>query len=90
MLLEAWVGDVRQRLAARVANDVRQQGAKALRNGGRLALQEWGEDQQHDWRQAGDAMLAAVPVDSVNGVDVGEWVATAYQRAVKELIADGQ
>lgn len=87
ILLDAWVADVRARLAARIANDVRQGGAKALRNGGRLALQEWGEEQMHDWRQAGQGMLAAVPVD--DEVDVGEWVSTAYQRAVKELIADG-
>jgi len=83
------VADVRQRLTARVANDVRQQGAKALRNGGRTALQEWGEEQQHDWRQAGEGMLDAVPLDVVGvvpWVDVGEWVTTAYQRAVKELI----
>ena len=91
-LLEAWVGDVRARLAARIANDVRQQGAKAQRNGGRLGLEEWGSEQMHDWRMAGESMLAVVPVDDLDGldgVDVGEWVATAYQRAVKELIADG-
>jgi HK97 family phage portal protein len=85
-LLEAWVGDVRQRLTARIANDVRQGGAKALRNGGRLALQEWGEEQMYDWRQAGETMLA--PLRGVDGdlaADVGEWVATAYQAAVKGL-----
>jgi len=80
-------------LAARIANDVRQQGAKAQRNGGRLGLEEWGSEQMHDWRMAGESMLAVVPVldglDDVDGLDVGEWVATAYQRAVKELIADG-
>ena len=91
-LLAAWVGDVRGRLDARIANDVRQQGAKALRNGGRLALQEWGEERMHDWRQAGEdmlsVMLTAAPVDVVPGLDVGEWVASAYQRAVKELISN--
>lgn len=89
VLLAAWVGDVRQRLTARVANDVRQQGAKALRNGGRTALQEWGEEQMHGWRQAGESMLEPVPLDVapiVPWADVGEWVTTAYQRAVKELI----
>ena len=77
---------MRQRLTARIANDVRQGGAKALRNGGRLALQEWGEEQMYDWRQAGETMLA--PLRGVDGdlaADVGEWVATAYQAAVKGL-----
>ena len=85
-LLDAWVGDVRQRLIARVVNDVRQGGAKALRNGGRLALQEWGEEHMHDWRTAGDAMLASVP--GADAGAVGEWVTSAYQAAVKELIAN--
>jgi len=77
-------------LAARIANDVRQAGAKALRNGGRAALSEWGETMMHEWRLAGDGMLAALRsvggVDGVDGVDAGEWVATAYQAAVRELI----
>ncbi len=85
-LLAAWIGDVQQRLIARVENDVRQGGAKALRNGGRLALQEWGEERMHDWRTAGEAMLASVP--GADAGAVGEWVASAYQAAVKELIAN--
>jgi HK97 family phage portal protein len=89
-LTAAWVADVRTRLAARIANDVRQAGAKALRNGGRAALSEWGETMMHEWRLAGDGMLAALRsvggVDGVDGVDAGEWVATAYQAAVRELI----
>lgn len=83
----AWTADVQRRLAARIQNDVRQGGAKALRNGGRVALSEWGEEQMHDWRTAGDAMLA--PLAAAGGelvVDVGGWVATAYQSAVRELI----
>ena len=85
-LLTAWVGDVRQRLIARIENDVRQQGAKAQRNGGRLGLQEWGEEQMHDWRMAGEAMLAKVPGADMGAV--GGWVASAYQAAVKELISN--
>lgn len=85
-LLDAWIGDVRGRLDARIANDVRQGGAKALRNGGRLALQEWGEEHMHDWRTAGEAMLASVP--GADAGAVGEWVASAYQAAVKELISN--
>ena len=83
-LLEAWVGDVRQRLIARIENDVRQGGAKAQRNGGRLGIQEWGEEQMHDWRMAGESMLAKVPGADMSAV--GGWVASAYQAAVKELI----
>lgn len=91
--LEPLVADVRQRLTARIANDVRQGGAKAQRNGGRLGLQEWGEEQMHDWRMAGEGMLAAtLAAGTLAGVqvraDVGEWVTSAYQAAVKELIAN--
>lgn len=89
VLLAAWVADVRQRLESRIANDVRQQGAKAQRNGGRLGLQEWGEEQMHEWRMAGERMLEPVPLDLapvVPRMDVGEWVTTAYQAAVRELI----
>lgn len=81
---QAWIADVRRRLEARIANDVRQAGAKAMRNGGRLGLSEWGEGQQHEWRLAGDEMLATVP-DGAG--DVAAWVASAYQAAVRELIS---
>lgn len=82
----AWLADVRRRLDARIANDVRQAGAKALRNGGRLALSEWGEAQQLDWRHAGEEMLASVPGGAA---DVAAWVTGAYQAAVAQLIAGG-
>jgi HK97 family phage portal protein len=90
---EPLVADVRARLTARITNDVRQQGAKAQRNGGRLGLQEWGEEQMHDWRMAGEGMLAAtLAAATLAGVDVranvGEWVTSAYQAAVRELIAN--
>jgi HK97 family phage portal protein len=86
-LTGAWIADVRFRLAARIANDVRQGGAKALRLGGRAALGEWGEEQMHDWRQAGETMLAALRgVQPDASPNVGEWVVTAYQASVKELI----
>jgi HK97 family phage portal protein len=86
-LVAAWVADVRSRLQSRIANDVRQAGAKALRNGGRLALSEWGETMIHEWRLAGDGMLAGLrSVDDADAVDIGVWVATAYQAAVRELI----
>jgi len=88
-LRAAWVADVQRRLTARIANDVRQQGAKALRQGGRLGLSEWGEGQQHEWRLAGEEMLT--PLRQAQGTDalapdVAAWVATAYQAAARELI----
>ncbi len=86
-LTAAWVADVRSRLEARIANDVRQAGAKALRQGGRLGLGEWGETMMHEWRTAGDGMLTALRgVRPAAEPNVGEWVATAYQAAVRELI----
>jgi HK97 family phage portal protein len=87
VLAYAWTADVQRRLLARIENDVRQAGAKALRNGGRLGLSEWGEGQQMDWRHAGEEMLA--PLIAAGGmpvIDVGGWVATAYQAAVRSLI----
>lgn len=86
-LVDAWVADVRRRLAARIANDVRQQGAKALRQGGRVALSEWGETMIHEWRTAGDDMLSPIPPDAIDlQPDVAGWVADVYQSAARELI----
>ena len=86
-LADAWTADVQRRLMARIENDVRQGGGKALRNGGRVALSEWGEEQMHDWRKAGESMLAPLIVaGGAPVVDVGGWVATAYQSAVRSLI----
>jgi len=86
-LTAAWIADARARLESRIGNDVRQQGAKMLRQGGRAALGEWGESMIVEWRTAGEGML-----DRLRGVrpaaepNVGEWVATAYQAAARELI----
>jgi hypothetical protein len=90
LLEQAWVADARQRLTARIANDVRQAGAKALRTGGRDGLSEWGESMQVDWRHAGEAMLA--PLQSVRpeaAPEVATWVMAAYQAAARELIGGG-
>jgi HK97 family phage portal protein len=90
-LVAAWITDVQRRLTARIANDVRQAGAKALRQGGRLALSEWGEGMQVEWRQAGQEMLAPLatvqPGHMQDTQTVAGWVAKAYQDAVRELIA---
>ena len=87
--LDLLLADVQRRLAARVVNDVRQQGAKALRRNSRAGLSEWGEGQIIDWNRAGHEMIEPIvqafrlapPV-----IMVGEWVTTAYQAAVGELI----
>ena len=86
-LLDAWLDDVQRRLIARIDNDVRQQGGKALRNGGRLALSEWGEEQTVDWRAAGEAMLAPLlDAGAYIQPDVGAWVIAAYHDSVRRLI----
>lgn len=83
----AWTADVQRRLHSRIANDVRLQGAKLLRSGGRVALSEWGETQIYDWRKAGEAMLAPLTAAGVPvAVDIGAWVTSSYQAAVKGLI----
>lgn len=88
-LIDAWGADVRARLRARIVNDVRQQGAKMLRQGGRAALGEWGERMLMEWRQAGEAMLA--PLRSVRPeieVNLADCVMSAYQLAVRELVSE--
>jgi len=86
-LLDAWLDDVQRRLIARIDNDVRQQGGKALRNGGRLALSEWGEEQTVDWRAAGEAMLVPLLDAGADAQpDVGAWVIAAYHDSVRRLI----
>jgi HK97 family phage portal protein len=87
--------DVERRLRARIGNDVRLQGAKAMRKGGRSELSEWGEGQIHDWRMAGESMLAPVldaagALGVVLAADVGEWVTRAYQAAIRDLISGEQ
>lgn len=98
--LDVVLADVERRLRARIANDVRQAGAKALRLHGRLGLSEWGETQLHDWRMAGEAMLEPLARDAeagglvgsgstvLAGVDMGCWVGSAYQDAVRSLIGE--
>lgn len=89
-LTAAWLADVQTRLESRIANDVRQQGAKMLRQGGRTALSEWGETMIYEWRQAGERMLA--PLRDAGGagdVDVAGWVTAGYQMAVAHLVGEG-
>lgn len=85
------IADAQRRLTARVANDVRQGGSKALRQAGRPGLSDWGETQIYEWRLAGESMVAAtVEAAAALGLDVAPdvatWVASAYQDAVRGLI----
>jgi HK97 family phage portal protein len=89
--LQPLIADAQRRLTARIANDVRQAGGRALRQGGRLGLSEWGETQIHEWRLAGEGFMAPIAASfAIRGdtltVDVGAWVTTAYQDAVRGLI----
>ena len=90
-MADAWLADVRQRLAKRIANDVRQAGARALRAGGREKFSEWGEEQLYEWRRAGEDMLAPLrgaldAAEIIAAASVGDWVATAYQQTARELM----
>jgi len=90
-MADAWLTDVRQRLAKRIANDVRQAGARALRAGGREKFSEWGEEQLYEWRRAGEEMLAPLrsaldDAEIIAAASVGDWVAAAYQQAARELM----
>lgn len=95
--LEVMLADVARRLRARITNDVRQGGGKALRTGGRLALSEWSKAKMYEWRQAGEGMLMALVNDAVDKglmsaeevftmAEIGRLITTAYQNAVKELL----
>ena len=98
--MDVLLADVERRLRARIANDVRQAGAKALRQHGRLGLSDWGETQMHDWRMAGEAMLELLGRDAeaaglvgssatiYAAVDVGCWAESAFQDAVRSLIGE--
>ena len=67
------LADVRRRLVARVANDVRQAGAKACGSTGG-GLSDWGEGQQLDWRHAGLDMAAPVmQAFSLGDPPVADW-----------------
>lgn len=77
-IAEMWLREIESRLRGRVANDVRQVGAKALRRGGAGGLDGWSAAQRGDWIEAGLEMLtpllAAVSLDGDAGQRVGAWV----------------
>lgn len=85
-LARAWLEDVRARLAARIANDVRQSGNKALRSGGQASLVAWGESMREQWQRAGLTMAERLSALSPNLViDVAAWTDEAYRAAVEAL-----
>lgn len=85
-LARAWLEDVRVRLAARIANDVRQSGSKALRNGGPASLVAWGESMREQWQRAGLNMAERLTALSPGlAIDVAAWTDEAYHAAVEAL-----
>ena len=85
-IAHAWLEDIRRRLTARIANDVRQSGGKAFRTGGREALAAWGDSMMEQWHRAGLGMserLRALVPDAE--LDITSWTENAYRAAVEEL-----
>lgn len=82
----AWLADMRQRLENRIANDVRQAGAKALRVGGEPGLAEWRATMSAEWRSAAERMLVQLRrVAPGASADIDAWIDTAYQSAAEGL-----
>lgn len=85
----AWMRDIESRIRARVANDVRLSGAKALRKGGADGLAAWAAEQKPHWITAGNRML--IPLSEVVEVDahqVREWVYDEWAARRAELERD--
>lgn len=88
--LQPLIDDAHRRFSARIVNDVRNSGAKALRTGGQVALDEWSQKQLAEWLRAGESMLAptlaaAQDLDVPIAVDVNTWLIAAYEAGVGEL-----
>jgi HK97 family phage portal protein len=89
-VVEMLVRDAQRRLTARVLNDIRQGGAKALRRGGCEALAEWTLAEMSGWRVAGDELLelarqAGQALDRRVDAAVGRWVEDALTQGIGEL-----
>jgi len=91
----AWLADMRARLTSRIANDVRQQGGKALRQGGTVAAETWGQGMQATWRAAGQEMIAKLRAcgsdrrdDHADTDTVDTWIADAYQQSMDALLEE--
>jgi hypothetical protein len=91
-LVDAWLAETERRFRARVANDVRQDGAKALRKGGKEALATWLEEMSsQQWMAAGmrdlkplmDATLVMQPQGRVR-----QWIANELSLREAEIVGD--
>jgi HK97 family phage portal protein len=78
------IDDLRRRIERRVANDVRQAGAKAQRRGGADGLAAWLDGMRGEWDAAAAEMSA--PLAGLTGaVPTGEWLANAEREATAML-----
>jgi HK97 family phage portal protein len=74
-LITLWLADIEQRIRARVANDVRQSGAKVFRKQGDVGLGAWLATQREEWAAAGIAMLQPLATVAPDASDlVRAWV----------------
>ena len=87
-LVGAWLAETERRFRARVANDVRQDGAKTLRKGGKTALDGWIAEMRKKWMAAGlsdmrplmDVTLVMQPIGRVQ-----QWIETELALRCAEL-----
>lgn len=88
----AWLREIEGRLRGRVANDVRQGGAKALRRGGQAGLEGWIAAQRAGWAEAGREMFAPLLASAQPDVDaaptVNAWIDSEVQARCAELGAN--
>lgn len=88
-LTTAWLADVEQRVRARVANDVRQAGVKALRRNGGDGLAAWADEMTPAWQAAGQEMLRRMTtITRVDAEQVTTWVQDEYRRRAAEVSND--
>lgn len=84
-----WLREIEGRLRGRVANDVRQGGAKALRRGGAAGLAGWVAEQRFGWAEAGLEMLtlllASVQLEEDAAQMVNAWIDSEVQVRCGEL-----
>lgn len=88
---DAWVAETARRFKARVANDVRSGGAKALRKGGKTALDGWIAEMRSQWNAAGlnDLQPLLRVWDTEQPQDrVQEWIDTELALREAEIVGD--
>lgn len=95
-VLRSWLEEISMRLASIVANDLRQVGGKAVRRGGREALQDFLTEQYPAWRAIGERMVdqvvaaartADIAMDQLLGpTELGDWIDQAVRTGVAQLV----